>query len=210
VFLSLIVVYRNFSLVINHILSTINYSHITISGGVCSGKGTLARNLKPHLQPLGWTFFSGSEFAHTFAPHFYDEKIISDKHHHTAQDYSDETDRQIEDKMRVILQTENHYVIEEWLAGYNAREIDGVLKVLLMCSHPDVIIDRIANRDNCTVEKAKEHLKARETTNLTKWTRMYGDWGFLDPKNFDLVIDTYSSGPMETVGRVLDRLHIKK
>ncbi|MEI6327501.1 MAG: cytidylate kinase family protein [Candidatus Roizmanbacteria bacterium] len=186
------------------------YSHITISGGVCSGKGTLARNLKPYLESEGWTFFSGSEFAHAFAPQFYNEKIVSNKHHHTAQDYSDEVDQQIDSKMREILQTDKHHVIDAWLAGYNARGISSVLKVLLICSHSDVIIDRIANRDNCTVEKAKEHLKSRETTNLTKWTRMYGDYGFLDPKNFDLVIDTYSSGPMETVGRVLDRLQMVK
>ena len=184
-------------------------THIAISGSVCSGKGTLARNLKPYLEPLGWKFFSGSAFAHSFAPQFYDAQIVQNRHHHTAQDYSDETDRQIDQKMRDIFMHETHQVIESWISGYNARGISGVLKVLLTCSHPDVVVERIMNRDNCTVEKAKEHLNAREQANLSKWTRLYGDQGFFDPKNFDLIIDTYSSGPMETLGKVLDAIHYR-
>ncbi len=184
-------------------------THIAISGSVCSGKGTLARNLKPYLEPLGWTFFSGSDFAHSFAPQFYDPAILQNKHHHTAQDYSDDTDRQIDQKMRDYFTNHTYHVIESWIAGYNAREIPGVLKVLLMCSHPDVVVERIMNRDNCTVEKAKEHLKAREYANLTKWSRLYGDQGFFDPQKFDLIIDTYSSGPMETLGKVLDAIHYR-
>jgi cytidylate kinase len=181
------------------------YKHIAISGSVCSGKGTLARNLKSYLAPEGWRFFSGSEFAHSFAPKFYDEKIQIQKHHHNAQDYDDETDRKIDSKMKELFETATQsHVIDAWIAGYNARSVRGVLKVLLYSSHPDVIVERIVNRDNCTIAQAKQHLKERETANLTKWTRLYGDQGFFDHAQFDLVIDTYASGPMETVGKVLD------
>ena len=108
--------------------------------------------------------------------------------------------------MRELFQHEKNYVIDSWISGYNARGIPGVLKVLLICSQTALLVERIANRDNSTIESAKQHLKDREEANLTKWTRLYGDQGFFDPKNFDLVIDTYSSGPMETVGKVLDKL----
>ena len=38
---------------------------------------------------------------------------------------------------------------------------------------------------------------------------IYGDYNFFDPKYFHLIIDTYSSGPLETVGKVLDKLGYK-
>src|SRR3989338_8616362 len=51
----------------------------------------------------------------------------------------------------------------------------------------------------------REH-KANE--NQIKWQKLYGKHDFWDPKSkiCDLVIDTSSSGPLETMGNVLDKL----
>jgi cytidylate kinase len=67
-------------------------------------------------------------------------------------------------------------------------------------------IDRVVNRDNLTVEDAKRHLWDREEANLTKWKRMYGVTDFWDPKHYDLIINTYSHGPKETLDLVLQAL----
>lgn len=180
------------------------YRNIAISGRPGAGRSTLFNNLKTILEPLGWKFFSGGEFSRQYAigHGFFDG---NNKHHHTASVYSDEIDLKIDIEMRKKLEKEDNYVVESWIAGYNMREVPGVLKVLLVCDDA-LRIDRVVNRDNLTVEEAKNHLREREITNLTKWKRMYGVDDFWEPKFYDLVIDTYSNGRMETLGKVLDKL----
>jgi len=67
----------------------------------------------------------------------------------------------------------------------------------------------VVNRENIGVEEAKDWIKQREEENIIKWQRLYGNYDFWHPKYYDLVIDTYSSGQMETVGKVLDKLAYK-
>ena len=98
-----------------------------------------------------------------------------------------------------------HVAVESWIAGWNMRGLSHVLKVLLMCDDA-LRIDRIVNRDNLTVEEAKQHMYEREQANVAKWKRMYGTDDFWDPKYYDLVINTYSHGPGEALDIVLQAL----
>ncbi|MBI4062327.1 cytidylate kinase family protein [Candidatus Gottesmanbacteria bacterium] len=183
----------------------LKYSSVAISSKPGAGRSTLLRNLKPHLDPLGWDFFSGGDWSRQFS-------IKAGKHdpnditHHVATDYGDEVDHQIDLAMREkISDPAVHMAIESWIAGWNARGIRHVLKILLMCDDA-LRIDRIVNRDNITVEEAKEHIRSREEANIAKWKRMYDTDDFWDPKHYDLVINTYSHGPMETLDIVLQAL----
>lgn len=186
-------------------IKTLKFSSIAISGRPGAGRSTLIKNLRSIIEPLGWDFFSGGEWARQFA-------IESGKHspnnpvHHKATDYSDDIDHKIDGAMREKISDSNvHMVIESWIAGWNARGFKHVLKVLLMCDDA-LRIDRIVNRDNLSVEDAKKHLEERERENMTKWRRMYGTGDFWDPKHYDLVINTYSHGPAETLDLVLQAL----
>ena len=105
-----------------------------------------------------------------------------------------------------MLKTEKEIIYEGWLTGFFAQSYKDVLKVLLICSHDDIRVDRVANRDNITVKEAKNWIKNREKENITKWQKLYGNNDFWDPKYFDLVIDTYKTGSMETLGKVLDKI----
>lgn len=183
----------------------LKYNSIAISSRPGAGRSTLLRNLKPYLEPLGWETFSGGDWARKFA-------IESGKHnahdvtHHKATDYGDDIDLQIDVAMREKLTNPaSHVAVESWIAGWNMRGLKHVLKVLLMCDDA-LRIDRIVNRDNITVEQAKEHVRDREETNVSKWRRMYGVSDFWDPKYYDLVINTYSHGPKETLDLVLQAL----
>ncbi|MFH0749955.1 MAG: cytidylate kinase family protein [Candidatus Gottesmanbacteria bacterium] len=183
----------------------LKYSSIAISGRPGAGRSTLLNNIKEIVQPLGWETFSGGDWARQYA-------IASGKHdakdvtHHKATDYNDDIDHQIDAAMREKLSnSDTHVVVESWIAGWNMRGISHVLKVLLMCDD-SLRIDRIVNRDNLSVEEAKQHLRGREDANLGKWKRMYGVTDFWDPKHYDLVINTYSHGPKETLNLVLQAL----
>lgn len=181
------------------------YASVAISGPPGAGRSTLLKNLRPYLEPLGWEFFSGGEWSRKYAIEngMHDPK---DPTHHLATDYGEDVDHQIDDAMRKkISDPEVHMAIESWIAGWNARGIKHVLKVLLMCDDA-LRIDRVVNRDNVSVEDAKVHLRKREEANLAKWQRMYKTADFWDAKHYDLVINTYSHGPFETVQVVLQAL----
>ena len=183
----------------------LKYSSIAISGRPGAGRSTLLKNLKEIVEPLGWETFSGGDFSRQYA-------IETGKHdakdlkHHLATDYSDEIDHQIDAAMRKKLSDPTaHIAVESWIAGWNMRGLSHVLKVLLMCED-SLRIDRVVNRDNLSVEEAKMHLREREEANIGKWKRMYGVTDFWDSKYYDLVINTYSHGPKETLNLVLQAL----
>lgn len=181
------------------------YSSVAISGPPGAGRSTLLKNLRPYLEPLGWEFFSGGEWSRKYAIEngMHDPTDLT---HHLATDYGDDVDHQIDAAMRKrISDPETHMAIESWIAGWNARGLPHVLKVLLMCDD-SLRIDRIVNRDDVSVEEAKEHLRKRESANLTKWKRMYKTEDFWDPKHYDLIINTYSHGPGQTLELVLQAL----
>lgn len=184
----------------------LKYRSIAISGRPGAGRTTLFNNLKEKLQPLGFTFFSGGEWSRQYA---IDHGLFDphDKTHHAATVYGDDVDHEIDVAMREKLKGEGNYTIESWIAGWNMKGLPHVLKVLLMCDDA-LRIDRIVNRDQVTVEEAKEHLKKREEENLNKWSRIYQvpPSDFWETKYYDLVINTYSHGPMETLDIVLQAL----
>jgi cytidylate kinase len=175
----------------------LNFENITISGGVAVGKNTLKDNLAPYLSPLNWTFTSGGQLNRDFTK----ENIAP-----VASKVSEEFNRYIEKRTFDLLTKDKHVVIEAWLAGFIARNLQDTLRILLVCRNDSLRVDRVANRDRITIDKAKLVIKERETDNFNEWKRIYGEYDFFDPKYYHMVIDTYSSGPMETVGMVLDKL----
>jgi len=185
----------------------LKYSSIAISGPPGAGRSTLLKNLTSYIKPLHWETFSGGDWARQFA-------IQNGKHdptdptHHKATDYGEDIDHKIDLALREKLSNpEMHVAVESWIAGWNMRGLKHVLKVLLICDDA-LRIDRIVNRDNLSVEKAKTHLKEREEANLEKWSKMYHvpTTDFWDVKYYDLVINTYSHGPQETLNLVLQAL----
>ena len=188
-------------------MSNLTYSSVAISGAPGAGRSTLLKNLRPILEPMGFEFFSGGDWARQFS-------IQAGKHraddptHHLATDYGEDIDHKIDLALREKLSdTSVHVAVESWIAGWNMRGLPHVLKVLLMCDD-SLRIDRIVNRDGVSVEEAKKHLRMREESNLGKWSAMYnvGEKDFWDPKYYDLIINTYAHGPKQTLDIVLQAM----
>lgn len=174
----------------------LKYKNITISGGVATGKNTLLNNLKPFLEPLGWRFTSGGQILRDYLKEYV---------HPIASRASTEIHHQIDERTKKLL-NEGHWVIESWLAGFMAKDREDTLRVLLTCSENALRIDRVVNRDKVTVALAKKLIKEREDENFKTWKKIYGNYDFFNPKIYHIIIDTFSSGPFETVGKVLDAL----
>lgn len=181
--------------------SNSNYKTITVSGKIAVGTTTLAKNL---AHALKWKYINIGDLQRKF-----------DRLHHIhenkqgAMSRSDAHERSMENMTLNMLTNDNNLIYESWLSGFVARDIPHVFKVLLYCSHEDIRIDRVVNRENITIEQAKEWIRQREEENILKWKKLYGNYDFWDPKYYDLVIDTYSSGPLQTVGKVLDAIGFK-
>ena len=178
----------------------LKFRNIAISGLPATGTSTLAQNLAKELK---WTRINVGDIQREF-----DRKRGASEYFSGSDTRSDEWERGLEDMTKKKLTEEGRLIYEAWLAGFIARDIKDVLKVLLVC-RDELRIDRLVNRDNMTVEEAKKQIESREKGNITKWKALYGDYDFWNPDYFDLVIDTYSSGPHETVGKVLDKLGYK-
>lgn len=196
-----------------------DYRNITISGLPGTGTTTLLRLVE---DKMGWKGYSGGEFMREYAL----EKGIfkvDEGFHHSSTDYEDDFDRKIDFGIREKLEKKTNGIYEAWLTGFLAQGVDGVLKVLLICSDDGVRVDRVVNRDKVTVLQAKEHIMTREEQNRRKWTRVYKEeWDkwvvkagmigedepidFWDPRLYDLIIDTYSNSREETLKKVLDKV----
>ena len=174
----------------------LKYKDITVSGLVCTGSTTLATSL---AQKLGWEHRNSSQVLRDYMK----KRGLSLEQTTKSPDKLHlETDNDVKEKLK----TGGNQVFEGMLAGFMAQGIQGVLKVLVICPDDAVRIDRLVNRDKMTIEKAKKHIKIREEENLKKWSRLYGVSDFWDPKYYDLVINTYSHGPTETLDVVLQAL----
>ncbi len=199
-----------------------NYKNITISGLPGSGSTTLLDMLREELKLDGWHGFSGGEFMRAYAA----EKGLFDntqRKHHDASHYEDDFDRKVDYGMREKLESEDHWILESWLSGFLAQQVPGTLKILMTCSDDAIRIDRVVNRDQISIDEAKQHILGRYETNLETWSRLYAkewqEWvvkpgtltaeapiDFWHPDLYDLVIDTYSTTKKETKKVVLDAL----
>jgi cytidylate kinase len=177
------------------------YKNITVSGKVAVGTTTLSRNLQTIL---GWKHINAG-----FIQREYDRMHNIHENMQGAAARSDKHEQSIEAMAKKMLSEQEHLVYEGWLSGFVAKEIPGVLKVLVYCSHDEVRVDRVMNRENVSVDDAKKWIKQRETENIEKWHKLYGPFDFWDPKYYDIAVDTYGCGPMESVGKVLDILKYK-
>lgn len=176
----------------------INYRNITISGLVCTGTSTLSRLL---AEKLGWSRHSSGELFRQYC----------NEHNLPIEQTSlrpDNITLEIDNMVKKRLEKQEHQIMEGWLTGFLARDISKVFKVLLVCGQ-SLRIDRLVNRDNMTVEQAKEHIEVRERENFKKWQRIYNTEDFLDPKYYDLIIDTYANSKEETLNKTLVSLGYK-
>jgi cytidylate kinase len=193
------------------------YKNITISGLPGAGSTTLGKHLAKHL---GYKYFSGGDWMRSYAisNNLFDANSTV---HHDQSIIQDEIDRQMDHGMRDKMIQESGCVYESWLSGFLAQQVEGTLKILVYCSDDAVRVDRIANRDDISINDAKEHIFAREDRNLKKWAKMYsGEWQdwvvkpgtlgkdepiyFWRSELYDLAIDTYRLGKEETLEKALE------
>jgi cytidylate kinase len=184
--------------------------NITVSGRIASGASTLAARL---AKILGWKFLDGGKL---FRKYYHEQGFELA----TATGKSpDEVDLDFEKRVRKMLEEQSHQIVQSHLAGFTAQGVAGVFKILVLCEDfhghdkMDVRIDRLVNRDRRKVEEAKREVIERERVNLTKWRRLYASddpgWVYWDKKYYDLVVNTFTHNPEESIDLVLEKLRYR-
>ncbi|OGH14913.1 MAG: hypothetical protein A3H50_02575 [Candidatus Levybacteria bacterium RIFCSPLOWO2_02_FULL_37_10] len=186
-----------------------NIKNITISGRIGSGATTLAKKLS---EVLGWEMLDGGGLFRQLEKEQGFDINKSDSR-------PDHFDLQYEEMVKKNLREKKHQIIQSHLAGFDAREIEGVFKVLVICEGEDgndkteIRVDRIVNRDKVSVEEAKNEIKQREEEHLKKFRRLYANndesWVYWDKKYYDLVINTYPHNQEETLKIALEKMGYK-
>ncbi|MBI4079015.1 MAG: cytidylate kinase family protein [Candidatus Levybacteria bacterium] len=194
-------------------MQPIDLSHIrniTVSGRIGSGATTLATKL---AEKLGWDVLDGGKLMRQVNKDLGFSIIDASKR-------PDRFDLEYEERVKKMLREESHHIIQSHLAGFDAQGMPGVFKILILCEDNqgndriDIRIDRLVNRDQISVEKAKHEVQERERQHLAKFRRLYANndqnWVYWDKKYYDLVINTYSHNKEETLTIGLQALGVSK
>lgn len=172
------------------------YLNITISGQICTGKSTL-RNLL--TKKLGWPTFSTGEL---FRQYTKDHNLSLDQ----AEEQNNQLAKKIDGQVRELLKTKKHLIVDSWLAGITAKEIPGVLKILLVCKD-DIRYKRFGKREKLSYQEAKSRVDERFNNWTKKINQIYHRKDFFAEKYFDLVIDTSYITPQAVLRKVLTFLN---
>ncbi len=165
------------------------YRSITLSGLVATGTTTAAITLS---KKYDLEFHYAGEFFRDYMK----------EHNIPLYDHSkvpDDLDRQIDNQLINLAASEKGVLIDGRYIGYLTRDMNHVLRVLFVCDEKERL-DRALNRDG-QKETAEEIIK-REEENDAKFRKLYADENFLDPKFFNLTVDTTYTTPKGVVSKI--------
>lgn len=184
-----------------------NVRIITISGRIASGSTTLAKKI---AHALNWRHIEGGEI---FWEAVRNKLGLGEKDTNLRPDTEDEL---FDAQLKKILREDKHIVLETKLAGFNAQQVPGIFKVLVLCTDKDgndqtqIRIDRLVNREHLSVDAAKEEVLVREKNDIEKWRRLYApedtDWTYWDKKYYDMVVNTFSQDQDQGLRSVLSSI----
>jgi len=169
------------------------YRSIAISGPVASGSTTAARVLSQKLKiPYKSTgdFFRQYMLKHNI-PLPEKEKV------------PDDVERKVDSELSNLIASKKPIIIDGLYIAYFARNLPHVLKVLLTADE-NVRIQRALTRTHTHKETEKD-VRQRDHAHDLKFRKLYADENFLDPKFFDLMIDTTYTKPKEVIEKIVNK-----
>lgn len=169
------------------------YKSITLSGSVASGTSTAAKSL---AAKYNFPYKSTGDF---FRQYMLDHNIpLPNK-----EEIPNELERQIDEEFTRMIEKSPGVIVDSLYAGYFTRNMPHVLRVLLTADE-NTRIERAVTRQHTHKETA-EDVKKRDQAHDLKFRNLYSNEDFLDPKFFDLVIDTTHTAPEEVIKKISEK-----
>jgi len=153
---------------------------ITISGPPGSGKSTVAAAVADRF---GLEHVSGGDIFRSLAA----ERGLSLAEFNALAEEDDAIDRDLDRRLRETASEREDVVLESRLSGWMAGE-HADLKIWLDAPLP-VRAERIADREDASVERALEETAAREESEQSRYKEYY-DIDFTDRSIYDLGVNT--------------------
>ncbi len=170
-----------------------NINKITISGKICTGKTTLLKSLE---NELNWpVFMTGKLFREYVAKNKLDLEQVDEQ----KEDLTKKIDYQVRD----MINSPGNLIVDGWMSGLMAKNSPDVLKILLVCND-EIRYKRFADREKINIEETKKRVEERQSNWLKKLEKIYKRNDFIDPKNYDLVIDTSDISSQDVLQKVLN------
>ena len=169
------------------------YRSIAISGPVAAGSTTAAKSLSKKLNvpyKVAGNFFRQYMQKHNI-PLPEKEKV------------PDDVEIKVDNELTDLIASDKPIIIDGLYIAYFARNMPHVLKVLLTCEQEERIKRAIA-RIHTHIDTAEDVIK-RDQAHDAKFRKLYANENFLDPKFFDLVIDTTNTKQEEVVEKIIKR-----
>src|SRR3990172_11806988 len=169
------------------------YRSIAISGPIAAGSTSTAKLLSEKLKipyKVAGNFFRDYMQKHNI-PLPEKEKV------------PDEVERKVDRELTDLIGSDKPIIIDGLYIAYFARNMPHVLKVLLTCDQK-VRINRALTRSHTHQETAQD-VRRRDVTHDAKFHKLYTNENFLDPKFFDLIIDTTNTTKKEVIAKILDK-----
>ncbi|MFA6533318.1 MAG: cytidylate kinase family protein [Patescibacteria group bacterium] len=167
---------------------------ITISGKICTGKSTLLKSLQ---EELNWpVFMTGQLFRE------YVKKNRLNLEH--VEEQNEALTKKIDFKVRDMLKLPGNLIVDGWMSGIMANNFPNILKVLLVCDD-NIRYRRFADREKINLDEAKIRVDERQNNWLNKLKKIYKRDDFMEPKNYDLIIDTSHISSQEAVNQIILR-----
>jgi len=168
---------------------------ITISGKICTGKTTLLKELANKLK---WPTFMTGQF---FRDYVKKNELNLDQ----AEEQNETLTKKIDFQVRDMIYSPGNLIVDGWMSGIMSKGLPNVLKILLVCND-EIRYKRFANRENITIDEAKIRVEERQKIWFKKLEKIYERNDFIDPKNYDLIIDTSNMTSKDTVEKVLQKI----
>lgn len=171
------------------------YKNIAISGDIGTGKTTLAKKL---AEKLGWKHTNAGDY---FRKWHQENNIPLNE----TEKIPPEKDKEMDYGFQDLMKNETSTIFESRLAGYLSKDFDDVFKILCI-AEPEVAIKRAGVRDEVSLDEARENVSIRSKALKEKFKKLYGVDDYLDPKYFNLIIDSTTNSPDENLEIVLRNL----
>lgn len=153
---------------------------ITVSGPAGSGKSTLAASL---ADAFAYEHVSGGDIFRDIAA----ERDLTPLELNRLAEEEDQIDRDLDRRLRSTARDGENLVLESRLAGWMAAEYADLR--IWLDAPLDVRATRIADREEKTVDQAREETRARAESEALRYEEYYGI-DIDDLSIYDLVINT--------------------
>ncbi|VVA43684.1 conserved hypothetical protein [Candidatus Roizmanbacteria bacterium] len=171
------------------------FNKITISGKICTGKTTLLKDLEKELK---WpVFMTGKLFREYVAKNKFDLEQVEEQNEGLT--------KKIDYLVRDMIHTPGNLIVDGWMSGIMAHDQPSILKILLVCKDK-IRYQRFADREKIDDIEAKKRVEERQSNWLNKLEKIYKRNDFLDPKNYDLIIDTSDISSQDVLKKVLSHV----